>query len=173
MGLLRPANVLLAFFFHLFLLLVLHQLELTADNEAHHQVWHQRALGVVHVVSVSQPRLGLAADLALHALLPSRRLQVRAFAKVVDKVLADVATLGNDNSRLRVSRSAGRPDANDGRLAEGVDLFKLGGRQHGLLVAVEDFELVGDAELLEKPYDALRARLLEPAGALAVRTNGK
>lgn len=157
MGLLRPADLLLAPLFGFSLLLFIIKWKLTTDNEAHDEVRHQRALSIVHVVSVPQIRLGLATDLALLAFLPSRRLQGRAFAKVVDQVFADVAALGNDYSRLGARRSAGRPDANDGRLAEGVNLFELGGRQHGLLVAVEDFELIGNAELLEEPDDALRA----------------
>ncbi len=110
-------------------------------------------------VLVAHPRLGLAADLALLAILPLLGDEVAlALGRVGAEVLGDEAALGNDE-RL----AAGGRDGDDGRLAERVDGLELGRREAGLLVAVEDFDLVGDAELLEEPDDALGAGLLEPA----------
>ncbi|KFY44725.1 hypothetical protein V495_03292 [Pseudogymnoascus sp. VKM F-4514 (FW-929)] len=55
-------------------------------------------------------------------------------------------------------------NADDGRFAEGVDGFELGGGEVSLWVAVEDFEIVGETELGEEPEDALGAGFLEPGG---------
>lgn len=43
-----------------------------------------------------------------------------------------------------------------------MNFLELGGRQHGLGVALEGLELVGEAELLEQPADALGAGFLQP-----------
>lgn len=105
--------------------------------------------------------LGLAADGVFLALLPALGDEALALGEVRAEVLGHPAALGQHNG---LGIGAGGRDADDGRLAERVHLLELRGRQEGLLVAVEDFDLVVDLELLEEPKDALGARLLEPAG---------
>lgn len=124
---------------------------------------HQATLGIVHKVLVAHPRLRLAADLALLALLPLGRDNVLLVGgRVGAEVLGDEAALGDDDG---IAAARWR-DGDDGRLAERVDGLQLGRREAGLLVAVEDFDFVGVAELLEEPDDALGARLLEPGAAM-------
>lgn len=43
-----------------------------------------------------------------------------------------------------------------------MDFLELGRGEVCFCVAVEDFDIVGDLELFEKPENALGARLLEP-----------
>lgn len=43
-----------------------------------------------------------------------------------------------------------------------MDLFEFGGSEH-VFAAAEDFDFIGDVELLEEPDDALGARVVEPA----------
>lgn len=78
---------------------------------------------------------------------------------MVDNVLKDKRAFGYDEG---FGTLAGRKDGDDGGLSEGVHFFELGGRKHGLLVAVEDFDGVVGLDGLKEPDDALGARLFEP-----------
>ena len=85
---------------------------------------------------------------------PLRRAEGRgeaAGAVAVGEVLDDRAGLGE---RLVAV-------AHDGRLAERMHRAQLGRREHGLLVALVGLDLVLEAELLEQPQDALRARVVQ------------
>lgn len=77
---------------------------------------------------------------------------------MLDEILGHPAGFGEEDGLGAV----GGLDLHDGRFAEGVDLFELGGCEGGCLVAVEDLEGVGDFELLEEPDYALGAGLVEP-----------
>lgn len=134
----------------------------TTNNQRHDQVRHQGALGVVQVVLVAKVGLSLAANGVLLALLPALGDEALALGVMGAEVFGHPAALGQDNG---LGIGAGGRDADDGRLAERVHLLELGRREEGLLVAVEDFDLVVDLELLEEPEDALGARLLEPMQA--------
>lgn len=113
----------------------------------------------MHVVSVSQPRLRFSANGILLALQPPRGHQVLALGVVVDNILEDEGAFGYDDGLCAL---AGREDGDNGGLSEGVDFFELGRCEHGLLVAVEDFDGVVGLDGLEEPDDALGARLFEP-----------
>lgn len=115
----------------------------------------------MQIVLVAHPGLGLAADAALGALAPARGHEAGPGRQMLAQVLRHEAALGQDEGR---AAGAGAGDADDGRLAERVHALEGGGRQQRLAVAAEALHLVGGAELLEEPEDALRARLVEPAG---------
>lgn len=120
-------------------------------------------------VLVPQPALRLASDHALLAVAVAAREQVPGAAEVLAQVLRDEAALGEDElptgsllaARCWVGRGQG--DAHDGRLAERVHLVQLGRREH-VAGAPEHLDLVGHAELLEQPDEALGARVVEPEG---------
>lgn len=129
---------------------------LTICHQLEHQKRHQAALGVVHVVPVAQPLLGLAADQSILALgIASRNELVPAI--VVAEVLNNQTGFRNDN-RLG---DAGTLDRDDWGFSKGVDFSEFFGREH-VLAALVGLDLVRYIELLEEPEDALRARLFEP-----------
>ena len=74
-----------------------------------------------------------------------------ALAVPVQNVLDDGAGLGDDAALV----------LDDRRLAEPMDFSELGRRQHRLPVALVADHLVGRAQLLEQPQDALGARVVE------------
>ena len=116
-------------------------------------------------VLVLHPRLGLTTDLAFHAVAPSRRCQRGVLSEMLDQVLDDDRALGDDRG---LAGTCGL-DADDRGLSEWVDLFQLRRCEHGLRVAMEDFELVGELQLFEQPENALRAGLVEPGNSISLR----
>lgn len=110
-------------------------------------------------VLMAHPRLRLAADFILLPVLPAlRHKMLLVLGRMHAEVFRHEAALGNDNG---LAAGRGR-DGDDGGLAERVDFLQFGRREHGLLVAVKDFDFVREAELFEQPDDALGARLFEP-----------
>jgi hypothetical protein len=80
---------------------------------------------------------------------------------MVHEILRHEAALGQDDGLARIA--AWGDDADNRRLAKGVNLLELLGGEKRFLVAVEDFNLVGNLEFLQEPYDALRAGVVQPA----------
>lgn len=135
----------------------------TEHNQGYGQHGHQAPLAVVQQVLEAHPPLGLAAHLALLSRLPLRGDHGGPLGEVVAEVLGDEAALGQDGGLGALGRSM-RGEGQDGRLAERVDLLELRGREHGGLVAVVELDVVGEAQLLEEPEDALSPGEVEPGG---------
>lgn len=121
----------------------------------------------MHVIRIPQPILRLATHGILLAILPLFRHQPPTLGCMVHQILGHEAALGQDNGLAGIATS--RRDSNDGRFTKRMDLGEFRRRHHGFLVAVEDFDLVGDVELFEEPYYALRARVVEPREVLITR----
>ena len=111
---------------------------------------------------VSHPLLGLCTEHALLSFGIPRRNQL--LSKMVANVLHDCLALGNDNIFLRVGRS----DRNSWRFSQGVDGLEVGACTP-VGIAHVNFDVVVEIELLQKPDDALAARLVEPVVALDLR----
>jgi hypothetical protein len=111
---------------------------------------------------VSQPLIRLAAGLPLLAVVIALREEGFALREVLGQVLGDDSALGQDEL-LFLGRIGGirEGEANDGGLAQGVDFSQLTGRLH-VFIAVEEFDVVREAEFLEQPDNALGSRLIEP-----------
>jgi hypothetical protein len=81
---------------------------------------------------------------------------------MLSQVLGNDAALSqNEFLFLGGIRGIREREPNDGRLPQGVDFPQLTGSLH-VLIALEDLDVVGKAELLEQPDDALSAGLIEP-----------
>ncbi|MNT49263.1 hypothetical protein D3C72_1861030 [compost metagenome] len=81
----------------------------------------------------------------------ARRRDQAAIAVALDQVLDDGARFGDGVGAVR----------NHGRLAQRVDGLQRGGRQHGFRVALVALDLVVEAQFLEQPEHALRARIVQ------------
>jgi len=124
----------------------------TVEDEFHDERRHQAALGVVHVIAITEPALRLLTHTVL-TLGITLGDQVRS--KVLGKVLSDQSRLCEDN--LLSPRCL---DADNGGFAEGVNLLELGVRS--LLEALVGLDFVVNLAFFEKPDDALGSRLLQP-----------
>lgn len=133
---------------------------LTQCNKADQQRGHQTPLSIVHKEPKPQPLLCLASRLALLSLTISFGEQSRALGpgKVVQDILNDKPTLGDDNRFSTIYRG----DGDHGGLSQRVDFLELGRGEEGFLVAVEDLEFVVHIEFLEEPSYTLGTGLFEP-----------
>lgn len=131
----------------------------TAYHQTEDQIWHQTALAIVQKILVPQPRLCLAANLALHALFPFLRHKATSFREVLAQIIRHVTAFSQDNGLCALTR---RRDDHDRGFSERMHLFQFRRRKHGLLVAVVQLNVKVDLEFFQEPYYALRARLVEP-----------
>lgn len=109
----------------------------------------------MHIIPIPQPSLRLRAHLLPSAPVPLRR---HPRPEALNQVLDHEARLRQHQGFPSGVRS-GR-DADDGRFAQRVHGFELGGREH--LLAFVGAEGVGEVELFEEPEHALGAGFLEP-----------
>lgn len=98
-------------------------------------------------IPAPHPLLRLAANLALFALLVPLREERALLPKVIQEILDNETTLGNDDG-LRGVRVL---DADDGGFAQRVDLFEFRGREVRYWVPVEDLQLVGEFQFFQEP----------------------
>ena len=101
----------------------------------------------MHEVTRSKKFLSLAANIALLSLLPLLWLQACASTEVLDQVLDNEGTFGNDHRRC----GTGRGDTDDWRFPQSVYFLELWRCKSRLLVSVEDDEFIGNTELFKKP----------------------
>lgn len=93
----------------------------------------------MHEISKPHPLLCLAANLALLALLISLRQESALLPKMVQEVFNNKCAFGNNHrfSGVRVL------DAEDGGLAQRMDLFEFRRRKVRLRIPMKDLQLVG------------------------------
>jgi hypothetical protein len=118
-----------------------------ALNSSHRQQGrHHRALGIMEEVAVAQD-------------VVAARRRTEAAAGFLDQIFDDRTGLGDD---ARVPLPARRAAILDHRrLSERMDGAQLRRREHRLRIATVAADLVIEAQLLEQPEDALRARMFE------------
>lgn len=122
----------------------------TVHNHGNREQTHKTALSIVHVEAIPEPRLGLAANLALETFTVACGHEV--WCKVVTQVLADGSTLGQDDGL--VERRCG--DGDQRRLAKRVNSLELWRREFVGLPLVHLHGVGGVlGAFFKQPYDAL------------------
>lgn len=90
----------------------------TRQDKVHDHMRHETSLDVIQQILIPQPRLRLAEDFVLLAILPPLGHKAFAFPEVVTEVLDDEAGLCDGDRLCRVRGC----DRDYGRFTEGMDL---------------------------------------------------